>query len=149
MVPEKANSGIYFMGRYEIQILDSHGVDALRFYHCGGVYERHKWPENYGYEGTAPRVNAARPAGEWQTYEITFRAPRFDVEGKKIQNAMFVKVVHNGIVIHENQEVTGPTRAAAFGDEKPLGPLMIQGDHGPVALRNVRIRSLDINLSSK
>ena len=64
---------------------------------------------------------------------------RVSASGQKTANAIFVKVVHNGKVIHENQEVTGPTRAAAFNDEKPLGPMMFQGDHGPVAYRNVRI----------
>ena len=59
-------------------------------------------------------------------------------------NAKFVKVVHNGVVIHENVEVTGPTRAAAFEDEKPTGPLMLQGDHGPVAYRNLWIRPLEV-----
>jgi hypothetical protein len=53
-----------------------------------------------------------------------------------------VSVVHNGKVVHENIEVTGPTRAAGFNDEQATGPLMIQGDHGPVAYRNIRIRSL-------
>lgn len=57
----------------------------------------------------------------------------------KIANAKFIKVVHNGTVVHENVEVTGPTRAAAYADEKPTGPLMLQGDHGPVAYRNVRL----------
>ena len=73
---------------------------------------------------------------------MTFRAPRFDKDGKKTANAVFVKVVHNGKIIHENVEVTGPTRSAAFRDEKPLGPLMLQGDHGPVAYRNIRLKEL-------
>ena len=73
---------------------------------------------------------------------MVFRAPRFDAGGKKTANARFVKVVHNGQVIHENVEVTGPTRAAAFNDEKPHGPLMLQGDHGPVAYRNPWIKPL-------
>jgi hypothetical protein len=70
---------------------------------------------------------------------VTFRAPKFDASGTKTANAVFVKVVHNGKVIHENVEVSGPTRASGFGDEKPTGPLMLQGDHGPVAYRNIRL----------
>ena len=98
--------------------------------------------DNRGFEGKPPRVNAARKPGEWQSFDITFRAPRFDTAGRKTENARFVKVVHNGIVIHENEEVTGPTRASTFNDEKALGPLMLQGDHGPVAYRNLRVRNL-------
>jgi hypothetical protein len=66
------------------------------------------------------------------------------VSGKKTANAMFVKVVHNGVLIHENVEVTGPTRASLFGDEKPIGPLMLQGDHGPVAYRNLCIQPVAV-----
>src|SRR5262249_45701970 len=80
--------------------------------------------------------------GLWQHLRIEFEAPRFDAAGKKTKNARFVKVVLNGYTIQENVEVTGPTRSAAFNDEKPLGPLMIQGDHGAVALRNLAIRRL-------
>ncbi|MGB1817175.1 MAG: family 16 glycoside hydrolase [Rubripirellula sp.] len=72
-----------------------------------------------------------------------FRAPRFDEVGNKTANARFVRVMHNGKVVHENVDVTGPTRGAGFNDEQPTGPLMIQGDHGPVAYRNVRVRLLD------
>ncbi|MEM6885198.1 MAG: DUF1080 domain-containing protein [Verrucomicrobiota bacterium] len=145
MIPKKSNSGIYFMGRYEVQIYDSKEVEDPKHYHCGGIYQRWNREEEFGFEGYSPRVNAARKAGQWQSYHIIFRAPRFDETGKKISNAKFVKVIHNDIVIHENQEVTGPTRAAAFKDEKPAGPLMIQGDHGPIALRNIRIRHLMLN----
>jgi hypothetical protein len=72
---------------------------------------------------------------------VIFQAPRFDQEGKKISNAKFIKVVFNGIVIHENVEVTGPTRAATYEQvpETPKGPMMLQGDHGPVAYRNIWI----------
>ena len=66
-------------------------------------------------------------------------APRFDENGKKTANAKFVKVVHNGVVIHEDVEVKGPTTAALGGPEKPRGPLMLQGDHGPVAYRKIKI----------
>jgi hypothetical protein len=138
MVPEGSNSGVYFQGRYEIQIFDSWGVETPKYSDCGGIYER--WKDEKGYEGHAPRVNASRPPGEWQSFQVVFRAPRFDDQGRKVSNARFVKVVHNGTVVHENVEVTGPTRAARFEDEKPLGPLMLQGDHGPVAFRNIRLR---------
>ncbi|MEK7676891.1 MAG: family 16 glycoside hydrolase [Verrucomicrobiota bacterium] len=74
-----------------------------------------------------------------------FRAPRFDASGKKVENARFVKVTHNGRVIHENVELTGPTRAATYeNDEKPTGPLMLQGDHGPVAYRNLQLKPVVI-----
>jgi len=138
MVPKGSNSGVYFQGRYEIQIFDSWGVKNPTYSDCGGIYQR--WGPQGGYEGHAPRVNAAKKPGEWQTFDVVFRAPRFDSSGKKIENARFVKVIHNGVLIHENVEVTGPTRASHFTDEKPLGPLMLQGDHGPVAYRNIRLR---------
>lgn len=140
MVPEKSNSGVYLMARYEIQVFDSFAVKEPHHSDCGGIYQR--WADNRGFEGKPPRVNAAKKPGEWQTFDITFRAPRFDAAGLKTENARFVKVVHNGIVIHENEEVTGPTRASTFNDEKALGPLMLQGDHGPVAYRNLRVRNL-------
>lgn len=140
LIPEKSNSGVYFQGRYEIQVFDSHGKAKPSHSDCGGIYER--WENNRGFEGHAPRVNASKPAGEWQTFDVIFRAPRFDAAGRKTANAKFEKVVHNGQIVHENVEATGPTRAARFNDEKPLGPLMVQGDHGPVAYRNIRIRPL-------
>jgi len=141
MVPKGSNSGVYFQGRYEVQILDSWGVEQPKYGDCGGIYQR--WKDGRGFEGHPPRVNASRAPGQWQTFDCVFRAPRFDAQGKKIANAKFVKVVHNGTLVHENVEVTGPTRAAAFGDEKPTGPLMLQGDHGPVAYRNVWLRPLE------
>jgi hypothetical protein len=140
VVPEKSNSGVYLMARYEIQVFDSWGVEKPGYSDCGGVYQR--WADNKGFEGRPPKTNACKKPGEWQNYDITFRVPRFDADGKKTANAMFVKVVHNGAVIHENQEVTGPTRASTYNDEKATGPLMLQGDHGPVAYRNIRIKPL-------
>jgi len=140
MVPKGSNSGVYFQGRYEIQVLDSWGVEKPTHGDCGGIYQR--WRDGQGFEGRAPRVNASRPPGEWQSFDVIFRAPRFNAEGKKTRNAVFVKVTHNGVVIHENEELSGPTRASAYDDEKATGPLMLQGDHGPVAYRNTRIRPL-------
>jgi hypothetical protein len=140
MVPKGSNSGVYFAGRYEIQVLDSWGVTDLKHGDCGGIYQR--WDDNRdpkGYEGHPPRVNASRPPGQWQTFDVVFRAPRFDENGRKISNARFENVVHNGTVVHADVELSGPTRASTYNDEKPAGPLMLQGDHGPVAYRNIRI----------
>jgi sugar phosphate isomerase/epimerase len=140
MVPKGSNSGVYFMGRYEIQVFDSWGVDKPKHSDCGGIYQR--WDNNRdpkGYEGRPPRVNASLPPGKWQTFDVLFRAPRFNKKGQKVANARFERVVHNGTVIHADLELTGPTRASTYNDEKPAGPLMLQGDHGPVAYRNIWI----------
>jgi len=91
VVPKDSNSGGYFQGRYEVQILDSWGVEHPKYGDCGGIYQR--WKNGRGFEGHPPRVNASRPPGEWQSFDCIFRAPRFDAQGKKMANARFVKVV--------------------------------------------------------
>ncbi|OUW15880.1 MAG: hypothetical protein CBD18_07990 [Opitutales bacterium TMED158] len=146
MVPVSSNSGLYFQGRYEIQILDSWGTQKLRHADIGGIYQR--WDPargkgKEGYEGHPPRLNAARAPGEWQRFKIRFRAPRFDEAGNKTAHARFESVWLNGSLLHENVEVTGPTRSSPFESEVERGPLMIQGDHGPVALRNARYTLLN------
>jgi hypothetical protein len=144
-VSKHSNSGVYVMGRYEVQIYDSHGVvqDKYPGIECGGIYPR--WIKEQNVEGHSPRVNASKPPGEWQTFDITFRAPRFDAGGQKTANARFVKVVHNGKVIHENVQLTGPTRGGPlWEDEKPTGPIRLQGDHGPVAYRNLRLKAVEL-----
>jgi hypothetical protein len=146
MIPARSNSGVYFMGRYEVQVLDSFGKEKAGVHDCGAIYERwdpKRGKGREGYEGHPPRVNASRKPGEWQTFDVIFRAPRFDKQGNKTRSAEFVKVVHNGTVIHEKIKLSGPTRGGMFADEAATGPLMLQGDHGPVAYRNIRIRSLD------
>lgn len=141
-IPKGSNSGVYLMGRYEVQILDSFGkpLNALEFSDCGGIYQRFIEKTQFGYEGTPPMRNAERAPGEWNTYDILFRAPRFDAKGKKTENARFVEVRLNGVIVQSGVEVTGPTRAAMFEDEQPTGPLMLQGDHGPITYRNVWFR---------
>jgi hypothetical protein len=144
MMDKGSNAGIYLQGRYEIQMFDSWGVHPVKVTDCGAIYER--WDDNrpqgkQGFDGHPPAQNVSKAPGLWQHYRIEFRAPRFDANGKKIQNARFAKVIHNGVVIHENVEVTGPTRAAAFPDEKRMGPIIIQGDHGPVAIRNIKYKA--------
>ncbi|MCC5908209.1 MAG: DUF1080 domain-containing protein [Balneolaceae bacterium] len=146
LVPKGSNSGIYFQGRYEFQILDSWKESNPTFFDMGGIFERgargmaDTIPE---YRGRAPDVNASLAPGLWQKFHILFRAPRFDGEGNKVEHARFEWVELNGVRIHENVEVTGPTRAAAFEGETMLAPLMIQGDHGPVAFRNIKFKTYD------
>ena len=142
MVAKGSNSGVIFHGNYEIQILDSHGIKKPTAGHCGGIYPRAEAKPTYHHidRGSPPRVNAAKPPGQWQTLDIIFQSPRFDKAGKKTANARFVKVVHNGLVIQENQEV--PYACGTNWDRKqvPQGPIIIQGDYGPIAIRNVRVR---------
>ncbi len=139
MMPESSNSGVYLQSRYEVQLFDSWGKDSVRFSDCGGIYQR--WNNNQGFDGHAPRTNASYAPGLWQHLSIKFEAPRFDSSGKKVQDAIFREVKLNGVVVHENVTVSGPTRAAAFDDEQPTAPLMLQGDHGPVAFRNIHYKS--------
>ena len=88
----------------------------------------------------ASPVYEETPHGEWQKYVIIdFRARKFEAQGKKTANARFVRVTLNDQVIHENVEMKGPTPAGVTGKEAPQGGLMFQGDHGPVAYRNIRI----------
>ena len=143
-ITRHSNSGVYLMGRYEIQVYDSFGVEKDQYpgIECGGIYPR--WINEKDVEGHSPRVNASKPPGQWQTFDLTFRAPRFDASGKKIANAKVVKIVHNGKVIHENVELNGPTRGPMAEDEKPTGPIRLQGDHGPVAYRNLRVKAIDL-----
>ncbi len=141
MVAKGSNSGVYLQGLYEIQVFDSYGIlGPPTSSDCGGAY--HRWIDNQGVGGSAPAVNASRRPGEWQSFQIWFRAPRFDASGKKIENARFIRVLHNGVPIQNNVEVDGPTRAHMNLAEAPLNPLMLQGDHGPVAYRNIYIRPL-------
>jgi hypothetical protein len=143
-VASHSNSGVYLMGRYEVQIYDSFGVakDKYPGIECGGIYPR--WINDQNVEGHSPAGNASKPAGHWQSFDITFQAPRFDATGKKTANAKIVKLVHNGKLIHQDIELNGPTRGPIAEDEKPTGPIRLQGDHGPVAYRNLRVKPLDL-----
>ena len=128
MVPRGANSGVYLMGEYEVQVLDSWGKETMTQGDVGAIYS-----------AAPPSVNASRPPGEWQKFVIDFQAPRFDAEGNKTQNAKFLKVTLNDTVIQENVEVQGSTGGGITGREAPKGPLMLQGDHGPVVFRNIKV----------
>lgn len=146
MIAKGSNSGVYLQGRYEVQLYDSWGVKNPTVTDNGSIYER--WDESRpkgtkGFEGYPAHQNAGRAPGLWQHLKISFQAPRFDGNGKKIANARMLRVELNGVLLHENVELYGPTRAAAFADEKAVGPLMLQGDHGSVAFRNIQYTSYD------
>jgi len=142
MIAKRSNSGIIFHGNYEIQILDSAHVKEPTGAHCGGVYPRAEEKPKYHHidKGSPPRVNAAGKPGEWQTMDIVFQSPRFDENGVKTANARFVKVVHNGQVVQENVEVPYACGPNWNRKQHPRGPVIIQGDYGPIAIRNVRVR---------
>ncbi|MBY0521891.1 MAG: DUF1080 domain-containing protein [Gemmataceae bacterium] len=152
VIPKGSNSGVKLMGLYEIQIQDSHNVKELTGADCGGIYPRAEEQPKYHHidKGTPPKVNACKPAGEWQTLDVIFQAPRFDAEGKKTSHAKFIKVVLNDKVIHENVEVLYPTGAAwRLKKEIAAGPLLLQADHGPVAFREVRIRPYKVEVKKE
>jgi hypothetical protein len=141
MVAKGSNSGVYLHGLYEVQVFDSWNSDEpVTSSDCGGIY--HRWINEQGVGGSAPSKNASRPPGQWQSYYILFQAPKFDASGKKTANAKFLRVVHNGVVIQRDVEVDGPTRAAMNIPEAATNPLMLQGDHGPVAYKNIYWRPL-------
>ena len=140
MMAKNSNSGVYLQGRYEVQLFDSWTKLNPTFSDCGGIYQR--WDDsrgnnNEGYEGIAPLMNVAKAPGLWQHLKVIFRAPKFDEKGNKISNAVFEQVFLNGSLVQAQVAVTGPTRSSMLEDEQPTGPLMLQGDHGNIAFRNI------------
>jgi hypothetical protein len=129
---------------YEVQIFDSFGKTNLTGSDCGGVYPRWELKPAFTYidKGIPPSKNACKPAGEWQTLDITFIAPRFDEAGNKIKNARLPKVLLNGELIHDNVELLTPTGNNFKLKEKTKAPILIQVDHGPVAFKNIKVREL-------
>ena len=117
-MPPDSNSGVYLRGRYEIQLLDS----------LGHTYD---YPAENGalYNQKRPDVEATKPAGEWQTLDITIRG-------------MQLTARLNGVTIHDDVTIEGPTGGHLGDDDPPAGPLMLQGDHGPIQFRNIRVRKL-------
>ncbi|MEI6807816.1 MAG: DUF1080 domain-containing protein [bacterium] len=120
----RGNSGVYVQNHYEVQVLDSYGLEG-KDDECGGIYKV-----------GSPKVNMCYPPMQWQTYDITFKAPRFDKGGKKTTDAVMT-VVHNGFEIHKDLVIPHPTVASEGGDVKPPNGLYLQ-DHGnPVQFMNI------------
>lgn len=125
----RGNSGVYLQGRYEVQVLDSYGLEGADN-ECGGIYQIAR-----------PAVNMCAPPLQWQSYDITFTAPKRDASGKKIANAR-ATIRHNGVVIHDNLELPKTTGGALNEREGEPGPLLLQ-DHGnPVQFRDIWIERL-------
>jgi len=143
MLPQGSNSGIYLQSRYEVQLFDSWGTSHPKYQDNGAIYPRWIEASKTNYEGHAPRVNASLAPGLWQHLQIQFQAPQFDAQGRKIKPAVFSKIVLNGITIHENVVLQGVTRGAVSETEVAKAPFRIQGDHGPVAFRNIKYALLN------
>ena len=130
---EGGNSGVCFQGRYEVQIYGSYGNPHPAVTDEGAFYSQ-----------KAPRVNAARKASEWQSYDIFFRAPRLDADGKVTEQPR-ATVVLNGVVVQNNEAFNGPT-GIQYGELKgqpKTGPLIMQGDHDPVQWRSAWVVPLN------
>ncbi|QOV89847.1 3-keto-disaccharide hydrolase [Humisphaera borealis] len=122
----RGNSGFYQVDHYEVQILDSFGLDGKNN-ECGGVYTK-----------AEPSVNACLPPLTWQTYDVEFTAAKTDATGKKIANARLTARL-NGVLIHDNIEINGPTGGARKDPEGTPGPIKLQGHGNPLQFRNVWI----------
>ncbi|HYV98899.1 MAG TPA: DUF1080 domain-containing protein [Gemmatimonadaceae bacterium] len=130
---DRGNSGVFFMGKYELQVLDSYGNITYADGQAGALYGQ--FP---------PLVNASRPPGEWQSYDVVFHRPHFDASGKVTAPARFT-VFHNGVLVQDNMELVGPTanmRRPPYEAHADKLPLSLQ-DHGhPVRFRNIWVREL-------
>lgn len=150
LIPQDSNSGIYLMGRYEIQILDSHGKETLGYGDMGGLYRR--WDNNRnpkGFNGIPPLINAANPAGEWQKMIIKFRAPRLAKNGQILEYPRFISVHLNDQLVQKNIIAKGPTRSAQRAGWASKDYIFIQGDHGPIAFRKFKITPEDFSKIKK
>jgi hypothetical protein len=137
-----SNAGVYLHGLYEVQIFDSYGfTGSLTVGDCGGIYER-----DGGGGGSPPARNACRSPGEWQSFRIWFQAGRFDSQGKMTAHPRVLRVMLNEVPIQENVVLTGPTVGHMKIQEAARNPIMLQGNHGPVAFRHIYIKEFEPKL---
>lgn len=120
----RSNSGCYILGRYEVQILDSFGLEG-KDNECGGIYKV-----------GAPEVNMCFPPLAWQTYDIDFTSAKYDDKGNKTAKAR-ITVKHNGVTVHDDREIDEPTPGGTNKDESIAGPLFLQNHSNPVRFRNI------------
>jgi len=128
--PKRGNSGVYLQGRYEVQVADSYGQEKLRSGMCGGIYGK-----------ITPKLNAAKPAGEWQTFAIKFVSARLGPDGEVAKKAR-ITVVHNGKPIIDDAEIDGLTGGSVDRKEGTSAGLMLQGDHTAIRYRNIKYRPI-------
>jgi hypothetical protein len=130
---DRGNSGVYLMGLFEVQVLDSYQSETYADGLAGAIYGQYP-----------PLVNACRPPGQWQTYDVIFHGPRFDGNGKLLRKAR-ITVLQNGVLIQDNVEPTGPTEHKARPPYKPVPeklPLSLQDHNHAVRYRNIWVREL-------
>ncbi len=130
---ERGNSGVYLMSRYEVQVLDSYNNPTYPDGQAAAVFGQYP-----------PLVNASRPPGVWQSYDIVFHRPRFDAKGKLLRPAR-VTVLHNGVLVQDNVELSGPTayqRRPPYTAHPSELPVLLQDHDYPVRYRNIWVRPL-------
>jgi hypothetical protein len=129
----RGNSGVFFMSRYEVQVLDSWQNETYADGQAAALYGQYP-----------PLVNATRPPGQWQAYDIVFRRPRFDSSGK-LRRPARVTVIHNGVLVHDAVSLKGATahaREATYEAHPDRLPLLLQDHDSPVRFRNIWVREL-------
>jgi hypothetical protein len=132
-VMNRGNNGLFLLGAIEVQIFDSYNTKLYPDGQAASIYAQ-----------TPPLVNACRKPGQWQTYDIVFFAPRFDAAGKLAKPA-YLSMLHNGLLVHHNQEIYGHTphcRLASYRSIQPRGPIALGAHHCPVRFRNIWVRPL-------
>jgi hypothetical protein len=128
----RSNSGVFLMGRYEVQVLDSYNNETYYDGQCAAIYKQHP-----------PLVNACRKPGEWQTYDIIWTAPRF--KDGKLESPAYITVIQNGVVVQNHFALEGDTpydRAPAYTPHEDKGPVALQYHGNPVRFRNIWVREL-------
>lgn len=143
---DRGNSGVFFMGLYELQILDSYHNSTYVNGQNASIYKEH-----------APLVNASRGPGEWQSYDVVFIAPRFDAAGELLSPARMT-AIHNGVLVHHDVALTGPTpngpsffqpTLPKYKAHPPKLPLLLQDHRTPVEFRNIWLRELTLPQTGK
>ncbi|MBI1341678.1 MAG: DUF1080 domain-containing protein [Terrimonas sp.] len=130
----RGNSGIFFMGHYELQVLDNYNNRTYSNGQAGSIYKQYM-----------PLVNACRPPGEWQTYDVIFTAPRFNEKDSTLKSPAYITVLHNGVLVQNHTAIWGSTTyigIAQYELHRDKEPLVLQDHNNPVSYRNIWIREL-------